>query len=274
MISHNQGDKAKPGRMALPDIDIQLQIESNLKKLYSLHHAIIKTYHEKGHPDDTGKEICWIGKLNVVADSLAYQAEYNKKSSEVHYPAQIISICQQEEMITRDLEIIIDDTRCMPGKFSVTTYMQGTSKWLDQALQELNWEIGPRTTKKLRIVISPTTFQEHRRWSGVRQFRFSEIGELRAAPVFSKCGRRCNFLLLLQFFGKICWKYYLDMFENIISPRKLSCLQFFCAQKNLFFSHRKFQHGRKTLFFSYRLEIFHLIFFQVLAKEIYTDTFY
>ena len=87
IIRYNQGDMANPGRMMLPYIDLQLQIEYNLDDLHSLHHTIIQTYHKKVHQDDTGDAIGWIGQLNVVVDDLEYSTEYDEKSPEIRYPA-------------------------------------------------------------------------------------------------------------------------------------------------------------------------------------------
>ena len=85
--------------MKLKNMNIQTQIEDNLKKIFNKHHTTIQTRHFKGHHEKEKETISWEGKLNIQACALAKEASRFNKPKETHLPEKIVSIWEAYDMV-------------------------------------------------------------------------------------------------------------------------------------------------------------------------------
>ena len=81
MLAYNQQAKPSQADMLKPDIDVQLEIQTNMDRMFSHHHTTIQTHHVRAHQDDRKKEpLTWEETLNVKADEVAETFEQEKRN--------------------------------------------------------------------------------------------------------------------------------------------------------------------------------------------------
>ena len=73
-----------------------------------------------------GQEIVWLVQLNVVADDLVPQSEYQDKPSQTQYP---------EQMIPQEIAGAIEEEWSMKGIFSLLFYIKETTKWTETSIK-------------------------------------------------------------------------------------------------------------------------------------------
>ena len=78
MGAFNAGEMLGPAQMLGPDIDVQLQIQENMDRIYKNFHVSITTLHVKGHQDRRKRVLSWPERLNVMVDELAEQESWGK----------------------------------------------------------------------------------------------------------------------------------------------------------------------------------------------------
>ena len=143
MTAYNMQEKGSLLSMTLPDMDIQLQVQENLEKIFKDHHVTIQTKHVKGHQDRTGKKLTWQETLNVKADSLADESKDARKPEEIPVPAQKISLWADGHMLTTKVKEQMRLRWGMTGNYSTQSFLCKKYGWGNKLIDTIDWEVLP-----------------------------------------------------------------------------------------------------------------------------------
>ena len=144
MLSYNQQARPSQSEMLKPDIDVQLEIQANMDRMYTRHHTTIQTHHVKAHQDDRKRgPLTWEETLNVMADDIAETSSNKKKPPQCQLPSQTIALWDGKHQITTMHKKTLLIKWVERGTHSHRAYMKRKYKWSNQ-YDTVDWECLPK----------------------------------------------------------------------------------------------------------------------------------